>query len=364
MLDGVILGLEATGVLVNIGGRSMRVRELDEVHVIESPHGGSSITIGQNKGKLIIKGNPINWLTAQNVFGTNNVYGLCTAFLSDLKAQKIIRFKKETWDQIVEGAYDIHQLAFNKYLKLEAAYKFPVMDLLKHTFGGIASNVKLLNDMRWMLYQGTGVIVNNRSVNLTIYDKLELIKQKHPDWSNPLVPSLDRLEDLMRVEVTVKYSWFSACKRRMSWWRNRDCDAEAHRILTKTLCFFGFDYIMACPNVFADDYGKDWSKRDRELLAMWHKGHTMTRPDAGRLWRRYRFNATISVTGHKNILWTLSKPANVALPTLVDIRRAKSFSGKELLSVIHPITDFLVVGASKQQLRLINKACGLDRDGN
>lgn len=359
MLDGVIIGLPIKGIKVRCDGKYVPPPYIERYQIFESPNGGSSATIGLKKGKLVIKANPVSWLTAQNVHGSNNAWDLTLALLANFKETGILKIEDATWKSIQEGHFDIHQLAFNKYLRVNGEDKSVVMDLLKSIFGGLSSNNCTHSDMRWIMYTGPGMIINNRTVNLTMYDKREQLARKAPDFVSDLVPDLDFLHDLIRVEVTVKYGYFSTKKRRMSWWRNKDWDVVANDLLVKTLKDFGVDYVIRCPNIYAPNFTANWRPQDQALFASWLRHGTLSKPDVGKLLRRYEFNAGISERGHRNILWTLARPKSVREPITVDIANTTRFPGKTILSAIYPLADNLTTGASRKTLRLIDKACGL-----
>jgi hypothetical protein len=359
MLDGVIIGLPVDGIKVLYKDKYVSPRFIETYQIYESPVGGSKMTIGIKKGKLVIKGNPVSWLTAQNVHGSNNAWALVLALLANLKELRILKIEDSAWNSLKEGNFDIHQLAFNKYLRVVREDKSVVMDLLKSIFGSLASNTSTQTDMRWIMYTGLGMIINNRTVNLTMYDKREQLARKAPDFDSDLVPDLDFLHDLIRVEVTVKYGYFSTKKRRMSWWRNKDWDEIANDLLVKTLKDFGVDYVIRCPNIYDPNYIANWRPQDRKLFESWLRHGALSKLDAGKLRRRYAFNAGINERGHRNILWALSRPKSLREPVVVDLVNTTRFPGKDILSSIYPLADNLTTGASTKTLRLIDKACGL-----
>lgn len=360
MLDGVILGLSPDGIKVQTKTGLVLATKLDELVKIENPRGGSSLIIGFKQDKLIVKGNPVSWLTNQNIFGSNNAWDLCIALFRDLREQKIMLFKREAWDNVLAGNYDIHQFAFNTYVDA-GPNKFAMMDLIKSICGSLSSNADQESEMRWMMYPGPGMIVNNRSVNLTIYDKQEQMRIKYPGWRHELIPDLDVLENYLRVEATIKYSWFSKKKRRMSSWRGKDWDAEARTIIGDAITLFGLNYIMRCPNVFAPNFGDDWRSKDKRLLDDWRKGKKLSKPQVSLLRRMYEVDTSISLNGHRNILWLLARPDSVTRPVTVDIANTRTFPGTELLAPIHPMHSRFVVGASQKLLRRVDRACGLTK---
>jgi hypothetical protein len=360
MLDGVILGLSPDGIRIQRNETYVKASRLEEVLKIENPRGGSSLTIGFNQDKVIVKANPVSWLSCQNIFGSNHAWNLCIALLKDLKKSGVMRFDEAAWSKVLEGEYDIHQLAFNTYVNA-GPNKFAMMDLIKSIYGSVASNTRLDSNLRWFMYPGHGMIVNNRSLNLTIYDKVEQMEAKHPNWTHELIPDLSILNNYLRVEATVKYSWFSKQKRRMSYWRDADWDKDAKTLITKALETFGFNYVMNCPNVFAPDFAKRWSDRDKALLAGWRKDQALPQKEASRLFRRHGFNPNISLKGHRNILWALARPDSVTRPVTVDIANTRTFPGTELLAPIYPMQAHFVDGASQKLLRRVDRACGLTK---
>lgn len=358
MLDGVNIGLSPKGIRIRNGEVFVNASRLEEVLKIENPRGGSSLTIGYSQEKVIIKANPVSWLSCQNIFGSNHAWDLCIAMLRDLRKLGIMRFDETAWNNVLEGEYDIHQLAFNTYVDA-GPNKFAMMDLIKSIYGSVASNTRLDSNLRWFMYPGHGMIVNNRSLNLTIYDKVEQMKAKNPEWTHELIPDLSVLRNYLRVEATVKYSWFSKQKRRMRYWREVNWDNEARTLITKALEAFGFNYIMSCPNVFAPDFAKRWSERDKALLDGWRQGQILPQKEASRLLRRHGFNPNISLKGHRNILWALARPDSVARPVTVDIANTRTFPGNEILAPIYPMQAHFVDGASQKLLRRVDRACGL-----
>lgn len=364
MLDGIHIGLDPDGIRVLCNERWMAPKDIPKntpdrsncfnVKSLTSEH---KLSIGFKKDKLTFKMNPTSFLSGQNVSGSNNAHQLVVQTMQRLEQQGIIQFSPAAKQRVKEGHYDIHQMAFNKYLELGNRPKMEVFDLLKTIYGGVCSHIAFILNESYHMYSGTGFIVTNRSLALTVYDKELEIASKKRKYAGQVLPDLPQLRTKMRCEVTVKYSYFSKSKRRMSWWIGKDWDAEAADIIAAGLERFRVDYLLGCPNVFESDYTASWKPKHKNLFKSWQAGSALSKNQRGTLLRFYGFDAELNVTAHRNTLWTLRRTMDGSPPRVSELTGIDHFPGKDLCAPLLPFNSHLCLGADTKTLRDIAERC-------
>ena len=365
MLDGIKIAIPSNGVRVFCPKtkRFIKVDKLDYTIYVVNPATEKTLTLEKNSAdnKLSIKGNPVSWMSGQNIAGSNDVYELVTRVLKELVRLGRIKLSPEARLLCELGEIFIHSLAFNMYLITDTTDKLPRMDLFKTIKAGIVSTDNPKLDTRVFLYHGAGLCLNNKSKSLTIYDKqkeLKVHKSKKQDTSY-FTDGLSWLDGALRIEVTLRSNYFSRQSRMLKWWKGKDMDEVAKTILLKELLFHKVEYLMQCPNVFARDYTAEWKPQDRLLFKRWLKGEVLEAKDRRRLLNLYEFDAELNVTAYRNTLWTLLRPESVTQPMRVDLSEATVFPGHAIFAPLLPLERHLRVGVDPKTLRQINKSCGL-----
>lgn len=352
MLDGIIVGFSPESIRVYYRNRWVKPAAIDNCFHVEHPDTGRKLTLGFKNGKFILKVNPVGWLTGQNFFGTNNAHLLVISVLKTLIKNRDLRIQKDVWQSVLAGEYDIHQMAYNMYLRVDDHSKLELTDYLKTVFGGVASHLSHKLGQQFFLYSGAGFILKTRTQTLTVYDKVveQQVKSKVVPGN---ISSL--LQDQLRVESTVKYGYFSKSKRRMSSWIKTDWDRAARKLILDTVGVFNLEYLATCPNVFAPNYTSAWSDRDKALFKLWLSGVDIPSRDSGRLRRVRGFSTQFSVDAHKNTLHTLSRRRKSTVAAFT----TQALPGLVLLQSILPIKDHLSVVATPEILSCIAKKCEL-----
>jgi hypothetical protein len=317
---------------------------------VEHPTTGRKLTLGFKNGKFILKANPISWLTGQNFFGTNNAHLLVMQVLRELLSLNLLRVQRPTLQRWSRGEYDIHQMAFNMYLRVDEADKLLVADYLKTIFGGVASHMDHRLGQQYMLYSGSGFIIKTKTQTLCVYDKI--VEQVQKGFKLPA-----RIRDLLlhhlRVESTIKYGYFTASRRRMSAWLTCDWDKEARRIIQTTVDLFNLDYLASCPNVFDPRYASSWTAYDKDLFASWLSGKDLSARHINKLKRLYGFVGSFPPNAHANTLHTLTRSKRPLTSSNL------KFPGHVLLASILPTSRHLTVLAPPKLLANIDEKCGL-----
>lgn len=359
MLDGLSVGLSLDGIEVFYEGKWVSPKRLPPrwCFQVESDIGKRKLTLGNKQGKFTVQVNPVGWLSNQNVTGSNNAHWLLKQVFKRLIQMNILRMSADARARFDEGQYDIHQMAFNKYLECGDRDKGEVFDTLKTILGGTASHMKHECGESSHLYSGPGFISKTRTIALTFYDKtLEMASKKKKNLCRVL-PMTEELRTKMRCEVTVKYGYFSKSKRRMSAWIGKDWDAEAEAIIAYGLQRFRIDYLLSCPNVFAPDYTASWKPQHKLLFKSWLEGSALDKNQRGVLLRFYGFDAELNVKAHRNTLWTLRRTMDGSLPRLSELTGVDHFPGKDLCAPLLPMNKHLCLGTDRKTLRQIAKAC-------
>jgi hypothetical protein len=193
-----------------------------------------------------------------------------------------------------------------------------------------------------------------------MYSKYQKTFDENPNYSHPIADQVvENLRHHLRIEFTVKYNWFGT-NRSVANWKDVDWTLKQRELFHKFLGrHFHLDYVMSCPNVYADNYTEGWTRGDRRAFASWQRG---TQPDSRvtqRLYKRHGFDATLSLDGHRNLLWNLLRPNCLRVPSDVDLRKVRSTVGHRLFEQHLPLIDQLTAGANTLLLRKIDGLCGI-----
>lgn len=360
MQDRLVLGIPRVGrIRVKIKDEWVWLDSLPEHAVLPSPFDGSSMTLGYVENVVVLRGNPIGWLTGQNWIGTNNAYAMTHRILDALEEHELVQWGPKTREQIDADNMNFHELAFALYADIgEDSYRFT--DLLKSCYGSIVQHLNPRHALKVHLYTGQGFIVRYAATSLTLYNKYTKTYTDNPNFSHPLVdPIAERLEHNLRVEATLKYNWFGR-RRSLRQWRNTDWDQFEHELFADFLGRrFHFEYITKCPNVYQENFTESWTAADRKAFADWEQGKLVDARVILRLYSRHGFDAAISLLGHRNLLWTLLRPKCLRIPATADLRRINSTEGHRLFAKYLPLTNHLWSGANPRLLAKADKLCGL-----
>jgi hypothetical protein len=270
------------------------------------------------------------------------------------------------WGRVLSRAIqrdevNVHELAFAMYCPLgNDIDRFT--DLLKSCYGSVVQHFNPKHPIHVHLYQGPGAIVRTNDVSLTWYSKYLKTYQENPSWSHPIIDGFsEELRQDLRIECTVKYNWFGAIKRKLSYWRDADYKAIEQKLFDACLGKrFHLQYIMNCPNVFSHNYTEDWSTADRNAFNNWLEGAQLDARTIRRLYNRHGFNAGLSAVGHRNLLWSLLRPDCLRVPYQFDPSTINTNTpGHRLFSRYSPLLSLLHQGADAKTRRRIDKLCGL-----
>lgn len=364
MQDRLVMGLaRKPNVRVRVKGQMVRLCDLPECRaVIASPFQGSSVMIGIVDDRIIVRGNPIGFLTNQNWIGTNDAYALSHRLLEALEEFQLVDWGRELRTLIAADRINFHELAFAMYVDC-GRLQNKLTDLLKSTYGAISQHINPKHPIDVHLYHGPGLILRTASASLTIYDKYTKTYKDNPNWKHKVVTDAHTtaLQQSLRIECTVKYNWFGL-RREFSHWRNADWDGIEHDLFADFLGKrFHLEYVMRCPNVWDPSFTARWSPKDREAFALWMKNQPIDARTARRLYQRHGFDCGLSVDGHRNLAWTMLRPDCLRVPHNFDPRNVTTTPGAKLLAQFSPLVAKLHPGADDKTLQRIDKLCGIGK---
>lgn len=360
MQDRLVLGIPRVGrISVKLAGVWKFLDTIPDRAVITSPCGGSAVTLNIIDNTVVLRGNPIGWLTGQNWIGTNDAYALTHRLLSALSENELVRWGRETTQAIDSDELNWHELAFAQYIDLGKDID-AFTDLLKSSYGAIAQHINPRHPISLHLYPGNGFILRNATTSLTGYNKYQKTFNENPSYSHRLVdPIAESLEHSLRIEATLKYNWFGK-KRCLQHWRNNDWTATQTQVFEEFLGRrFHLEYVLSCPNVYADDYTRDWTPADARAFAFWKTGKVPDARTLRRLYSRHGFDGALSLEGHRNLLWTMLRPRSLHVPAQTDLRNVKTTVGHKLFARHQPLTEKLNAGANDKMLARADRLCGL-----
>lgn len=316
--------------------------------------------------RLVVRANPIGWLTGQNWFGPSDVHWMAEQFCARLEEYGCVQWGRTATKLIAAHKVHLHELAFAKYLPL-GQHKTMFANQLKLLLGSVCSHIEGRNSFSVHLYKGDGFIVRTPSVSLTMYDKHTKHAAEAVGWSHPVVDvdAMATVSGSLRVESTVKYSYFSDAQRSLSDWVGVDwCAAETSLFRECVNERFRVAYLMRCPNVFADGLTSSWTGPDRALYDAWLENVPIPARSIARLRRKYGFDASISTQGYVNALWSLLRPTaeQDEEDHRAEVSAANRFPGIKFFAKFDDLPGTLIDGATARVQRKLHDMCAKSGD--
>lgn len=333
MQDSLKSSMQMSNISVRLNGDRRMVQKFmtGEPVVISSPvEHGSAITISVQPHRasgnasatetastsvvpdmfnLVIKGNPIGFLSGQNVYGTCDMPTLNIALFRRLQEMGVLKFTDAQWRTIHEGNYQINEVAFAQYFVVNSNTYMDKIMLMSYVKRLYAAAMTPTWPISVHMYPGAGMIVRRRDQTLCIYDKQSELLEKQQPIDNSLCGDLTEVADKLRFESTYKYNWLQSHRR--LWVRDWDINNwsnEARRLVLRSCATFKLEYIMRCPNICDRKYGMQFTARERSRFLEWTANEVMDSRTIKHFRTNYGLDMELSAEAHRNMLFTRLQP--------------------------------------------------------